>query len=224
MFHKLPFSIIPAPIRKVASSLKQLHKRHEPGEQDLEIYWDPKMAQVLDTWGEGNVWDEVQMLFLNSKGRVLDIACGTGKTIEILSRFKSLDIYGCDISDVMIRKALERGINADRLIVADATKLNYPEGNFDFSFSIGSLEHFTLQGIDQVITQARRVTKRGSFHMVPVSRSNRNEGWMKTLQSFHNNSVSWWIDRFRIQYPKVFALNSKWNDNISLGKWFICQP
>src|SRR5689334_19191533 len=48
-----------------------------PGEQALDVYWDAQMAAILETWGIGNAWNEIQLLLLNARGTVLDIACGT---------------------------------------------------------------------------------------------------------------------------------------------------
>ncbi len=190
--------------------------------QDLDIYWNADMAKILETWGEGNVWSEIQFLMVNSKGRILDIACGTGKTIDIISKFSNIEVYGIDISDLLIRKAIERGISETHLKIGDATRMNYPDNFFNHSYSIGSLEHFTNEGISKFIAESFRVTETASFHMLPVSRSGRDEGWMKTLQSFHNNSVDWWLNKFYLSYPSVYVIDSCWNDKISVGKWFIC--
>jgi len=189
--------------------------------QDLEIYWSSAMAELLEHWGEGNAWLEVQFLMENPSGKVLDIACGTGKVMTILER-KDLEISGCDISDLLIRKAKERGISADRLRVCDATALPYGDGEFDYSYSIGSLEHFTEDGIGKFIGEAVRVTRVASFHMMPTSRSGKDEGWMKTVQSFHNCSVSWWLRWFEPRFSRVHVLDSTWHDEISVGKWFLC--
>jgi ubiquinone/menaquinone biosynthesis C-methylase UbiE len=179
------------------------------------------MAELLEHWGEGNAWLEVQFLMENRSGKVLDIACGTGKVMTILER-KDLEISGCDISDLLIRKAKERGISADRLRVCDATALPYGDGEFDYSYSIGSLEHFTEDGIGKFIGEAVRVTRVASFHMMPTSRSGKDEGWMKTVQSFHNCSVSWWLRWFEPRFSRVHVLDSTWHDEISVGKWFLC--
>jgi ubiquinone/menaquinone biosynthesis C-methylase UbiE len=195
-----------------------LHSDH----QDLDIYWSAEMAQMLETWGEGNVWSEIQFLMANCNGRVLDIACGTGKTMEIISKFPNIEIYGIDISDLLISKALERDISQSYLKIGDATNTDYISNFFKYSYSIGSLEHFTNEGISQFISESYRITETASFHMLPVSRSGKDEGWMKTLQSFHNNSVDWWLDKFYSSYPAVFVIDSYWNDGISVGKWFIC--
>ena len=200
---------------------RAFHGGH-PSAQDLDVYWDDEMAAILETWGEGNVWNEIQIFLHEAQGRVLDIACGTGKTMEVLSRFPKLEITGCDISDRLIAKARERGIPSGRLRVADATRLDYPDGHFRYSYSIGSFEHFTEDGIRAVIAEAARVTSQASFHMVPVSRSGRDEGWMKTYQSFFNNSVAWWLEKYGTSYARVVALPSAWEDSLSFGRWFAC--
>jgi SAM-dependent methyltransferase len=189
--------------------------------QDLDLYWTPEMAQILETWADGNAWLEVQFLMANCGGRVLDIACGTGKTMTLLDR-TSLNVKGCDISDLLIKKAVERGLPTGSLEVCDATQLPYADGEFDYSYSIGSLEHFTDDGIEKFISEASRVTKVGSFHMMPTSLSGKDEGWMKTYQSFHNCSPSWWVSRFEKKFERVRVLDSNWKDPISVGKWFLC--
>lgn len=190
--------------------------------QDLGIYWDPKMAEMLDRWGEGNAWTDIQLLMVGKKGRVLDIACGTGRTMELLVDNIDIELHGCDISDMLIDRAVARGIPRDKLQVTDATAMQYADGSFDWAYSIGSLEHFTTEGIEKFLKECRRIARSGSFHMIPVSRSGRNEGWIKTFQSYHNNSVSWWDEKCRTAYEKVAILDSTWNDQMSLGKWLVC--
>jgi ubiquinone/menaquinone biosynthesis C-methylase UbiE len=190
-------------------------------EQDLDVYWDPQMAQMLETWGERNVWKELPLLMVNCHGKVLDIACGTGKTMEIIARFP-LEVHGCDISNLLIGKAIERGIAKDRLMVVDATNMLYETASFDYAYSIGSLEHFTEEGILKFLSECHRVVRNVSFHQIPVSRNDKNQGWIKTYQSYHNNSVAWWMEKFTSVFGVVYALDSTWEDEISVGKWFVC--
>jgi ubiquinone/menaquinone biosynthesis C-methylase UbiE len=211
-------------VRRYLHKLKKFHKiQLTIATQDLDLYWDEKFAADLDVWGTGTVWDEIQYLLVGRAGRVLDIACGTGKTMEILSHYKNIELFGCDISDFLIGKAVARGIQRENLSVCDATCMNYGDNFFDYSYSIGSLEHFTHDGIVRCISESRRVTRRISFHMVPVSRSEKDEGWIKTIQSYYNNSTGWWMDKFRASYETVMILDSRWQDRISKGKWFICM-
>ncbi|MFM6843729.1 MAG: class I SAM-dependent methyltransferase, partial [Dolichospermum sp.] len=176
----------------------------------------------LETWGEGNVWSEIQFLMANCNGRVLDIACGTGKTIDIISKIPNIEVYGIYISDLLISKALERGISQSYLKIGDATNTGYASNFFKYSYSIGSLEHFTNTGISEFIAESCRVTEIASFHTIPVSRSGKDEGWIKRFQSYHNNSVDWWLQKFYLSYTNVIVLDSIWQDDISIGKWFIC--
>lgn len=202
-----------------------VYKKDENEKQDLDMYFDPEYAKILDVWGLDSTWLEIQQLLINCSGKVLDIACGTGVTMNILKKYKNLDVYGCDISELLIKKAQERGILPSNLLVTDATKMNYADNFFDYSYSIGSLEHFTEKGIEKFIAEAFRITKNSSMHMVPTSKSGSNEGWMTTsttIQTFYNNSDEWWKTKFNKYFTEVYVINSIWNDQISYGRWFVC--
>ncbi|CAB4762253.1 unannotated protein [freshwater metagenome] len=190
--------------------------------QDLAVYWTPEMAIMLEVWGDDNVWNEIQFLLAGCEGRILDIACGTGNAIAMLSRFRHLEIHGCDISDFLIGKAIERGLRKDLLRVCDATATGYADQSFRHAYSIGSLEHFTEDGIVEFLTETNRITRHSSFHMVPVSRSGRDEGWVRSSQGYFNNSTAWWQERFSSVFTAVHSLDSAWSDSISTGKWFVC--
>lgn len=191
--------------------------------QELDIYWDPAMASALETWGEGNAWNEIQLLLLNARGTVLDIACGTGKVMNMLQELREVEVHGCDISDYLLTKAIERGIAKELLTCCDATALPYSISHFDYAYSIGSLEHFTEDGIKSFLRECKRVVKKRSFHMIPVSRSERNEGWISPWQSYFNNSTDWWLSHCKSTFSKVTILDSAWQDEFSVGKWLICE-
>jgi ubiquinone/menaquinone biosynthesis C-methylase UbiE len=190
-----------------------------------DIYNDPVYVNALDHWGEDTVWKEIQYIMAPLQGSVLDIACGTGKVIEILSYLKRLDIHGFDLSMSCIQKAKDRGIKSENLLVSDATKLSYPNKLFDYSYSVGSLEH--IPDTDAVISEIFRVTKYGSYHHFPVSMSGKDEGWMyEYYQWFYNNSVQWWKNKFE-KYYDVDVLPSRYTDNVKFlsdGIWLICNP
>lgn len=192
------------------------------GKEHLDLYWSEEMAKILETWGEKNAWHEIDYLMAPCRGRVLDIACGTGRTLTQLSAFPDLEVYGCDISDYLIRKAEEKGIPPDRLTVCDATQMPYEDKFFDYSFSIGSLEHFRDQSCEAFIHEAARVTRNGSFHQIPTARDETEHGWISTLQSYYNNPVDWWLPKFEKAFRKVIVLRSLWEDSQSIGRWFLC--
>ena len=191
--------------------------------QDLDIYWTKEMAEQLEIWGEENAWIEIECLLINCKGKICDIACGTGVNIKNLSKFPFLELYGFDISDLLLGKAREKGIDPNYLKTFDATNTGYNDEEFDYSYSIGSLEHFTESGIDLFLKECGRYTSKRAFHMIPISENGRDNGWIKRGQSYFNNSVEWWLPKFEKFFSKVYVINSGWKDpGVSIGKWFIC--
>jgi len=205
--------------------LKANSFRSHETKQDLSPYWQEEMAKILETWGEGNAWNEIGMFLLNAKGKTLDIACGTGKVMSILEGLNSnLDIYGCDISEMLIEKAVARGLDKKKLKVCDATHMpDYADDSFDSAYTIGSLEHFTEDGIAKLISETKRIVKGHCFHMMPTSRSGKNEGWLKTYQSFFNNSPNWWVEKFQKEFKNVQVFDCAWTDELSVGKWFVTK-
>jgi ubiquinone/menaquinone biosynthesis C-methylase UbiE len=225
-------SFIPPIVMQMRNKLKagavknnntKFHRPKDKSSQELDIYWTDDMANQLENWGKNHTWNEIECLLVNCSGKVLDIACGTGVNIVAMSKFEKLEIHGFDISDFLIQKSLDKGIPAERLKVMDATKTTYADNEFDYSYSIGSLEHFTEEGIEAFLNEASRYTSKASFHMIPTSESDTDEGWLRTNQSFHNNSVAWWLKRYTKYFSKVYVINSGYKDQgLSYGKWFIC--
>ncbi|HXM05630.1 MAG TPA: class I SAM-dependent methyltransferase [Chthoniobacterales bacterium] len=199
------------------------YRRKTGDRQDTEIYFDPAFTEVLETWAVRNAWREIQVLLGERSGKVLDLACGTGRTYDFLKRFENLDCHGCDISPMLIERAIQRGISKERLQALDATKLDCADNEFDFVFSIGSLEHFTVKGLGFALAECRRVSRGLNFHMVPVSSSGLDEGWITPYQSYWNNSQRWWTRVFEETFGEnVWVMSSRWQDEQSRGVWFIC--
>jgi ubiquinone/menaquinone biosynthesis C-methylase UbiE len=191
--------------------------------QDIKIYDKKITADILEAWGNNSVWNEILMILNKKEGNILDVACGTGvNMIELQKVNPKAVFYGCDISENLISLAKKKGIKKNLLQCIDATKMNYKKKFFSYSYSIGSLEHFIEKDIKEVIKKLSLNTSVASFHFMPVSRKNKNEGWIKTYQTFHNNSVNWWLNKFNREFKKVEVIDSSWNDFISVGKWFLC--
>jgi hypothetical protein len=58
--------------------------------------------------------------------------------------------------------------------------------------------------------------------MIPISKSGKDEGWLKTYQSYHNNSIEWWLNKFKQVYENSYVIDSNWQDDKSVGKWIVC--
>lgn len=181
--------------------------------------------ELLELWGKDNVWQEIQGFLNNKEGTVLDIGCGNGKVMEILLlNNRKLLLHGCDISARLIQKAKERGIDASLLSLCNASDLIAYSDNFcDYSYSIGLLQYIKEGDIEKFFRECFRVTKKISYHNLPVSYKSNDEGWINSWHSYQNNSINWWKSKADSIYNRVEVIDSEWmDDNISIGKWIIC--
>jgi ubiquinone/menaquinone biosynthesis C-methylase UbiE len=205
---------------KIKQRLKKI-KNISPKKQDLKVYWSKDFSLELDDWGKNNVWPEIKYFTQFLKGDILDICCGTGSTINYLNSNKNLNLFGFDISDYLIEASKKFNINHQNLKVANAINTGYKNDQFDYSYSIGSLEHFTEDGIEQFIDETSRITKKISMHQIPVAKFKEFQGWLVLDQSYFNMSEAWWLEKFKKKYSKVEVIDSLWSDPISFGKWFV---
>ena len=97
-------------------------------------------------------------LFWNARGRVLDVACGTGTNSRYLP--DAVEYVGVDLSPAVLREAeasfddLERGAN---LLEMDAGALEFPDDSFDTVIS--SLSTCTFPDPDAALGEMARVCK-----------------------------------------------------------------
>ena len=135
---------------------------------------------------------------LKPNAKILDIGCGKG---FLLFDFKKLlpnaDLYGIDISSYAIENSKEE--IKDRLVVGDATKLPWPDNNFDLVYSIMSLH--CLHSFD-LIKALREMQRVGRDHKYLCVESYRNEKekanllyWQVTCEAFNTpKEWKWWFD------------------------------
>ena len=118
---------------RIHSRLKSSKVKSNPETQQLEVYWEGDFKNYLAFWGEGTVWKEIEYLLCVAKGKVVDMCCGIGSTMQRLEKYPDLEIYGFDISEFLIEEGIKNGIGADKLKVADATNTKYDDNFFNFS-------------------------------------------------------------------------------------------
>jgi ubiquinone/menaquinone biosynthesis C-methylase UbiE len=86
---------------------------------------------------------------------LMDIGCGTGKTMEDLSAFSR--IVGCDFHDEAIRFCKKRGDSL--LIQASAESLPVCENSFDIVCILGVLHNKGIKDDQRVLNEAFRILK-----------------------------------------------------------------
>lgn len=92
--------------------------------------------------------------------RVLDLACGTGRWLDLLMRGGAASGVGIDCSPAMLRVARTKRSVSNRLVEATGETLPFPASSFDLaicSFAIGHFKDFV-----SFVRELARVSKPGT--------------------------------------------------------------
>ncbi len=101
---------------------------------------------------------------LPSKGRVLDVACGTGRLGTAIG--KSHTLVGVDTSEAMLEEARARG-QYEQLVVGDAFALPFADDSFDAAVALRLLFHFPEPLA--ILRELSRVTRPGGTVVVETA-------------------------------------------------------
>ncbi|MCK4309149.1 MAG: class I SAM-dependent methyltransferase [Candidatus Atribacteria bacterium] len=96
---------------------------------------------------------------------ILDLCCGTGNQLNLLSKHGFRNLYCLDISDSMLEIA-KRSNSSIKIYNEDATKTNFNNELFDvviISFAIHEKDRNTQQAL---INEAYRIIKKDGFMLV----------------------------------------------------------
>jgi SAM-dependent methyltransferase len=113
-----------------------------------------RLAPVYDHFTDGydhDAWVDGLLRIARKHGlcgtRVLDVACGTGKSFAPLLQ-RGWNVWACDISPAMVTRARQRtGIDPDRVVVADMRDL--PElGAFELVTCLDDAVNYLLDPAD----------------------------------------------------------------------------
>lgn len=105
---------------------------------------------------------------ISDGAKVLDVGCNSGEFIKHLKEKKGCDVYGVDISQQLIDKCKEKGLN--NVTCCDADKLPFENETFDVITLMEVLEHFD----DPVLClkEMRRVLKPSGYLLGSCPHSN----------------------------------------------------
>ena len=100
--------------------------------------------------------------------KLLEIGCGSARTLHYLDKtYNSSECFALDLSLQAIQ--LVRSINPKfQTAIADAFTLPLESNQFDVTFSIGLIEHFTRDEAGQIVSEKIRVTRAGGVVAVMV--------------------------------------------------------
>ena len=93
--------------------------------------------------------------------RILDVGCGTGANLEMLSQFGKAE--GVDVSDDALEFCRRKGLTVQKGL---AETLPYEDGTFDITTALDVVEHLDddVAGLKEMY----RVTKRGGYSLIFV--------------------------------------------------------
>ena len=97
----------------------------------------------------------------DSRLSILDVGCGTGANLEMLSAFGEAE--GVDVSDEALEFCRRKGLTVQKGL---AEKLPYEDGSFDVTTALDVVEHLDddIAGLKEMY----RVTKSGGYSLIFV--------------------------------------------------------
>jgi SAM-dependent methyltransferase len=105
-----------------------------------EEYWRAEYFHAADGYFDAQIDRFFSLWQAGGKPKALDIGAGVGKAMASLSR-RGFDVYGLEPSQAFHSRALERGVERDRLQLSTMEDARFPAGHFDFVSFGAVLEH-----------------------------------------------------------------------------------
>lgn len=147
-------------------------------------------------------WEKVARAMVEHYGlkpgdRILDVGCGKGYLLYDLTKVvPGLELHGIDISEYAIENAKEE--IKDRLQVGSATALPFPDGYFDFVYSITTLHNLHCYDLDKAFREIERVGRKNKYVCVESYRNEEEKAnllyWQVTCEAFNTPAEwDWWF-------------------------------
>jgi SAM-dependent methyltransferase len=147
-------------------------------------------------------WEKVARLMaaqygIKSGDKILDIGCGKGFLLYDFTKVvPGVEVFGIDISSYAI--ANSKPEISDRLQVGNATSLPFPDGYFDFVYSITTLHNLHCYDLDKALREMQRVSRKNSYLCVESYRNEVEKAnllyWQVTCEAFNTpEEWEWWF-------------------------------
>ena len=111
-----------------------------------------------------------RLLLIEPGNKILDIGFGNGYLIRYLNRnYPSTQLYGIDISEDMLRTALQKSHEAIsngnmHLTIADVVSLPFEDERFERIYTVNT--HYFWSDIDKGLQEIRRVMKPDALFLI----------------------------------------------------------
>ena len=139
------------------------------------------------------VYDETNTMYYSAKGklsckditdfladknfaRLLDVGCGTGYLIQMLSEVKNVNCVGLDLSQGMIDVARKKNIPNAEFVLGKADELPFEDESFDIVTCSQSFHHYPNRV--EAVEEAYRVLKKGGLYILSDTGMGGLGGWL----------------------------------------------
>lgn len=135
-------------------------QRHYPTLPVREGYaaWAPTYEDTVSDLMDLRLLERLSSVRWAEAGRVLDLACGTGRGGAWLNSRGATAVDGVDFTEAMLEKARARGVY-ERLFLGDATATGLPDAGYGLVTQLLADEHMAELG--PVYREAARLLRRG---------------------------------------------------------------
>lgn len=147
--------------------------------------WAPVGQAMIDHYG------------IKPGDKILDVGCGKGfQLYELTQLCPGVEVYGVDVSPYAIDLAKEE--IKDRVQVANATALPFPDNYFDFVFTLNTLHNLHNYDLDKALREIERVGKKNKYICVESYRNEVEKAnllyWQVTCEAFCTpEEWDWWF-------------------------------
>ena len=140
---------------------------------------------------------------LSSATRVVEAACGTGKSLQILRTIlpETVEIFASDLSDAMVSKASQRNLPNVFVVQSDFSRQPY-ENEFCDRFIINGALHLA-ENPEDVIREAFRVLKQEGIAAFSVLNNSHPTNYMNFVMSHCENFGN------KVQENSIFRLGEE---------------
>lgn len=159
---------------------------------ELSKEWFNKQAPVYDDTNTilyskyGKISCENIFEFLKDKEytKLLDIGCGTGYLIDMLSKDYNAEFTGLDLSPEMIKQANNKKIKNAIFVEGRSDEIPFDDNTFDIITCSQSFHHYP--DTDKAMQEAKRVLKPGGLYVL----SDTGVGFFKMLGAKIDDFIS----------------------------------
>jgi ubiquinone/menaquinone biosynthesis C-methylase UbiE len=151
----------------------------------------------------------------DGRARLLDVACGTGRTLAQLRRaLPHLELTGLDLSGYYLDEARERlGDPSIALVEANAESMPFDDGSFDVATSVFLFHELPKNARRRVLAEMRRVLRPGGLAIV-----------VDAAQKSDASDIAYFLDRFSVDMHEPFFQNYVRDDLASALEEVGLQP